>query len=136
MPSPAEITQFLRQWSDGDEQALEKLTPLLLMRRILVDSARSRKYAKRGGGARPVSLDEVPAVSHGRDEDILALDEALERLAAVDPRKAQVVELRCFGGLSLEETASVLRVTSRTVLREWDVAKGWLHQEMSGGRAK
>jgi RNA polymerase sigma-70 factor, ECF subfamily len=183
-PSPA-ITQLLRDWSDGDEQALEKLTPLLyeelhrmahgymrrersdhtlqttalineayvrlidwksvrwqnraqffavaarLMRRILVDFARSRNYAKRGGRERQmVSLDEASPVSPDRAGAILALDDALQSLSALDARKSQIVELRFFGGLTIEETAEVLSVSSRTVLREWDMAKAWLSREL------
>src|SRR5262249_17499151 len=162
---------MLQRWSDGDEQALETLTPILykelhrmahrymrqerpghtlqttalineaylrligwknvrwqnraqffgvsaqLMRKILVDFARSRSYAKRGAGARVISLEDAPAVSRDRARDILALDMALERLAAIDPRKSRIVELRFFGGLSLEETAEVLKVSSRTIRR-------------------
>ena len=176
---------MLQRWSDGDEQALETLTPILykelhrmahrymrqerpghtlqttalineaylrligwknvrwqnraqffgvsaqLMRKILVDFARSRSYAKRGAGARVISLEDAPAVSRDRARDILALDMALERLAAIDPRKSRIVELRFFGGLTLKETALVLKVTSRTILREWDLAKAFLHREMS-----
>lgn len=185
MPESQEITRLLQGWSDGDEQALAKLTPILykelhrmahrymrqerpghtlqttalineaylrligwknvrwqnraqffavsaqLMRKILVDFARSRNYAKRGSGARTVSLEEVPGISRDRAGDILALDEALQTLAAIDPRKSQIVELRFFGGLSLEETADVLKVSSRTVRRDWELAKAWLGREMS-----
>src|SRR5262245_54755777 len=107
-----------------------------LMRRILVDFARSRNYAKRGGGARvTVSLDEAATVSRDRAREILALDEALRSLAVIDPRKSQVVELRFFGGLSLDETAEVLSVSSRTVLREWDLAKAWLNRELRPEKA-
>ena len=101
-----------------------------LMRRILVDFARSRHYAKRGGGAQRVSLDEGLAVSDGSYEDVLALDEALNSLASVDARKSQVVELRFFGGLSLEETAEALQVSIDTVKRDWRFAKLWLLREL------
>jgi RNA polymerase sigma-70 factor, ECF subfamily len=185
MSASQEITRLLQDWSSGDEQALEKLTPLLykelhrmahrymrkerpghtlqttalineaylrlvgwkqvrwqnraqffgvsaqLMRKILVDFARSRKSAKRGAGARVVSLEDPSASSGDPGRDILALDEALERLAALDPRKSQIVELRFFGGLSLDETAEVLNVSSRTIRREWDLAKTWLGRAMS-----
>ncbi len=185
MSSSEEITQLLRDWGEGDEQALAKLTPLLyaelhrmahryirrersnhtlqttalineayvrlidwknvrwknraqffgvaarLMRRILVDFARSRNYAKRGGGVRMViSLEEAPAVSRDRAREIVALDEALQSLSVIDRRKSEIVELRFFAGLSLEETAEVLKVSSRTVLREWDLAKAWLSREL------
>jgi len=179
-----EITRLLQGWSEGDEQAMERLTPLLykelhriahrymrqerpchtlqttalineaylrligwknvqwqnraqffgvsaqLMRKILVDFARSRNYAKRGGGARVISIEEEPAIAQGRAQDILVLDDALQRLASFDPRKSRIVELRFFGGLSLEETADILKVSSRTIRREWELAKVWLAREM------
>ena len=102
-----------------------------IMRRILVDYARSRRYAKRGGGARQVSLDEGLIVSEGRSAEVVALDEALEGLAAIDQRKSQIVELRFFGGLSIEETAEVLGVSPGTVMRDWTLAKAWLRKEMT-----
>lgn len=185
MSANQEITRLLQGWNDGDEQALEKLTPVLyrelhrmahrymrqerpghtlqttalineayirligwknvrwqnrahffgvsaqLMRKILVDFARSRNYAKRGADARVVSLDEAPAVSRDSAQDILALDRALARLAEIDPRKSQIVELRFFGGLTLEEAAEVMNVSSRTIRRDWDLAKAWLSRAMS-----
>jgi RNA polymerase sigma-70 factor (ECF subfamily) len=102
-----------------------------LMRRILVDHARRRKYAKRGGGAHKVSLDEVMAVSPERGADLIALDDALEKLAAIDLRKSKVVEMRFFGGLSVEETAEALAVSSLTVKRDWKVAKAWLYNSLN-----
>ena len=102
-----------------------------LMRRILVDHARSRQYLKRGGGALRVSLEEVAIVSRERAADVVALDDALTSLAAVDARKSQVVELRFFGGLSIEETAVVLAVSPGTVMRDWTLAKAWLRREMT-----
>jgi RNA polymerase sigma-70 factor (ECF subfamily) len=103
-----------------------------LMRRILVDFARSRKYLKRGAGViHPLPLDDVPDVSSHRAAEIIALDDALQRLAEIDPRKSRIVELRFFGGLTVAETAAVLKVTPRTILREWDLAKAFLHREMS-----
>jgi RNA polymerase sigma-70 factor, ECF subfamily len=100
-----------------------------LMRRILVDSARSRKYQKRGAGAQKVSLDERLMVSEpGRD--LVALDDALEQLAKVDERKSKVVEMRFFGGLSVEETAEALSVSVDTVMRDWKLAKAWLLREL------
>ena len=102
-----------------------------MMRRILVDFARSRGYRKRGGGARPVSLDQAPAVSAQPSKDIVAVDNALNALAQVDARKAQVVELRFFGGLTAQETAEVLKVSEETVLRDWKLAKVWLVRELS-----
>lgn len=103
-----------------------------LMRRILVDHARSRNYQKRGGGAVNVTLDDVRVALPERGADLVALDDALESLARVDPRKSQVVELRFFGGLSVEETAEALKVSPETVLRDWRLAKVWLLREVSG----
>jgi RNA polymerase sigma-70 factor, ECF subfamily len=186
LPTTHEVTQLLKAWSAGDEQALEKLTPLVyeqlhrvaqhymagqrpdhtlqttalvnevylrlvdceqvrwrdrahfyavsarLMRRILVDFARSRGYQKRGGALRHISLDDAPTVCNEPDANLVALDDALKELAAVDERESRVVELRFFGGLSVEETAEVLGVSSDTVLREWRLARAWLLRELSG----
>jgi RNA polymerase sigma factor (TIGR02999 family) len=101
------------------------------MRRILVDFARARDYAKRGGGARKVSLDEAAMISGGRGRDLVALDEALNALAELDDRQSRVVELRFFGGLSLEEISEVLKVSVGTVRRDWSLARAWLHRELS-----
>jgi RNA polymerase sigma factor (TIGR02999 family) len=185
-PSPQEVTQLLLAWSNGDQAALEKLTPLVyqelhrlakrymggqrpghtlqttalvheaylrlidssqvrwqnrahffavsaqLMRRVLVDFARSRHYLKRGGGAVKVSLDEALEVCAERGAELIALDDALQHLAIIDPRKCQVVELRFFGGLSVEETAEALKVSPDTVLRDWRLARTWLLRELSG----
>ena len=185
--SAHEITQLLKAWTAGDEQALEKLAPMVyqelhrvarrcmagqkpghplqttdlvneaylrlvncsqmnwqhrahffamsaqLMRRILIDIARSRGYQKRGGGVVPLSLDEVPTVSSEPDKNLVALDDALKELAAVDCRKSKVVELRFFGGLSIKETAEVLKVSVETVVRDWRLAKIWLLRELSEG---
>jgi len=103
-----------------------------VMRRILVDYARSRLYAKRGGNARPVSLNDVPAIADDSLTGLLDVDIALNRLAKLDPRTAQVVELRYFGGLSVEETAEVLKVSPITVIRSWNFAKVWLLRELYG----
>src|SRR5881396_743780 len=184
MPSQ-DMTQLLVAWSNGDQQALETLVPLVeaelhrlarrylnnerpghtlqatalvneaylrlidwksvrwqnrahffgvsaqLMRRILVDFARSRLQAKRGGETRQVSLDEALVVSHDRAADLVALDDALAALATIEPRKSRVVELRFFGGLSVEETAEVLKVSPRTVLQDWNLARVWLLREIS-----
>ena len=184
--STHEITELLQAWNRGDDQALEKLTPLVYdelyraakrclsrgrrgdslqttalinelylrvidmrrvswqnrahffaicarqMRRILTDLFRSGQYLKRGGGAERVSLDTSVVVSPEARRDLLAIDEALNRLAAVDGRKSQVVELRFFGGLSVKETADVLKVSPDTVMRDWKLAKAWLHRELSG----
>ena len=101
-----------------------------IMRQILVDYARRRGYAKRGGDAQRVSLDEAMVVTEERAADVVALDEALESLAKFDPRKGQIVELRFFVGLSLEETAEVLGVSEGTVRRDWALAKAWLHNSI------
>jgi RNA polymerase sigma-70 factor (ECF subfamily) len=103
-----------------------------LMRRILVDFARSRHNLKRGGRAEQVSLDEALVISPERGADIVALDDALKTLASLDARQSQVVELRFFGGLSINETAEVLKVSEGTVRRDWSLAKAWLHRELSG----
>jgi RNA polymerase sigma factor (TIGR02999 family) len=102
-----------------------------LMRRILVDSARARKVQKRGGTAEMVSLDEASIVAREPGLDLVALDDAIKALAAMDPRKGQVVELRFFGGLSIEETAEELHVSAGTVMRDWRLAKVWLLRELS-----
>lgn len=185
-PSPHEVTQLLQAWSDGNQEALDKLAPLVyeelhrlarhymsgerlghplqttelvdeayvrlidwknvrwqnrahffgvaaqMMRRILVDAARSHRYAKRGGGACRVSLSEAADISPERGADLIALDEALQSLAAIDSRKARIVELRFFGGLSVDETAEVLKISPRTVMRQWSLAQAWLYRELSG----
>jgi RNA polymerase sigma-70 factor, ECF subfamily len=186
LPPTHEVTQLLKAWTAGDEQALEKLTPMVyrqlhriaqrymagqrsdhtlqtsalvnevylrlvdcgqvrwrdrahffavsaqLMRRILVDFARSRGYQKRGGGVAHIGLEEATWVCNEPDANLLALDEALQALAAIDERKSRVVELRFFGGLSVAETAEVLSVSTDTVLREWRLARAWLLRELSG----
>jgi RNA polymerase sigma factor (TIGR02999 family) len=185
-PSHQEVTLLLGEWSGGDQDALEKLIPLIqpelhrlahhymsrerpgqtlqttallneaylrlvdnprrdwqnrthfvaaasqLMRRIMVDRARERRALKRGGDAMTVRLTEAVLVSEERAEELLALDEALEKLAAQDPRKGQIVELRYFGGLTTEETADFLKISHRTVRREWRMAKVWLYCALSG----
>jgi RNA polymerase sigma factor (TIGR02999 family) len=103
-----------------------------LMRRVLVDHARSKNYQKRGGGAARVTLDEELIVSDEPGQDLVALDDALQALAQFDDRKSRVIELRFFGGLSVEETASVLKVSPDTVMRDWRLAKAWLLREMGG----
>jgi RNA polymerase sigma-70 factor, ECF subfamily len=189
-PHPREVTQLLRAWSEGDERALEHLTPLVydelhraakrymaherpgytlqttalvnevylrlvdsartswqdrahffavcakMMRRILVDWARSRRAAKRGGEARPIELETLPEVALGPATDLVALDDALNALAALDQRRSQMVELRFFGGLSVEETAEVLNVSPETVMRDWKLAKSWLRRELSRGGSR
>ena len=103
-----------------------------LMRRILVDYARSRNRAKRGGAAQRVSLEEAAVFSAARAPDLVALDDALDALAKLDERVSRVVELRFFGGMSVEETASVLKVAPQTVMRDWRFAKSWLLHELDG----
>jgi RNA polymerase sigma factor (TIGR02999 family) len=185
-PSLHEVTQLLQSWSEGNQEALDKLVPLVhaelhrlarhymsnerpghtlqttelvneayvrlidwknvrwqnrahffgvaaqIMRRILVDFARSRASAKKGGGTQYVSLSEAMTISPERGEDLIALDDALESLAELDARKSRIVELRFFGGLSVEETAEVLKISARTVMRDWGLAQAWLYRELSG----
>ena len=181
-----DVSLLLRAWSDGDQSALDRLTPIVydelrrlarrfmrnerpghslqtsalvneaylrlvdyermqwqnrahffavsaqLMRRILVDHAR-RHNLKRGGGVRHVALDEAAMLGGQACPDLVALDDAMNTLARLDPRKVQVVEMRFFGGLSVEETAEVLKVSPVTVMRDWSTAKAWLHRELAGG---
>ncbi len=181
-----EITQLLQAWRQGDERALEKLTPQVYrelhwaakrcmsrerqghtlqttalinelylrlsdlklidwqnrahffalcarqMRRILTDQARARQSHKRGGGVEPVLFDEALTVIPETSTDLVAVDDALNRLAKLDERKSQVVEMRFFGGLSVEETAQVLKVSPETVMRDWRLAKAWLLRALSG----
>jgi RNA polymerase sigma factor (TIGR02999 family) len=101
-----------------------------LMRRILVDYARRRQYQKRGAGALQVTLSEAESLGDQRAPDLVALDEALRSLAEIDPRRSRVVELKFFGGLSIEETAEVLKVSPTTVERDWTIAKAWLHKSL------
>jgi RNA polymerase sigma-70 factor (ECF subfamily) len=184
-PSCVQVSGLLRAWSEGDRDALGKLTPIVydelhrlarhymsrertghslqttalvneaymrlvdyksmkwqnrahffavsaqLMRRILVEHAR-RRNLKRGRGVQHVSLEETAIVAGERDKDLMALDDAMVALARLDPRKVQVVELRFFGGLSVEETAEVLKVSPVTVMRDWTTAKAWLYRELIG----
>jgi RNA polymerase sigma factor (TIGR02999 family) len=102
-----------------------------MMRHILVDAARARVTDKRGGMARKINLDEIPDVASGRDRELVAIDDALRSLTELDPRKAKVVELRFFGGLSVEETAAVLKISGQSVMRDWRLAKSWLMREIS-----
>ena len=180
---PEDVSGLLRAWSDGDEHALNALTPIVykelhrlagrylrreqsghslqttalvneaylrlvdykrmqwqnrahffavsaqLMRRILVDHAR-RHNLKRGAGVAHMSLDEASTIGSGRGADLVALDDAMNDLARLDARKAKVVEMRFFGGLSVEETAEVLKVSTVTVMRDWSTAKAWLYREL------
>ena len=184
--APPDLTQLLLAWSKGEQEALERLVPLVygelrrmasrymsreradhplqttalvheaylrlldskqvrwqnrghffavsaqLMRRILVDFARSRRTLKRGEGAPKVTLNEAIHGAAEPSEDLVALDDALQALSAIDQRKAKVVELRFFGGLSVEETADALGVSADTVMRDWKLAKVWLLRELSG----
>ena len=185
---PAEsLTQLLVAWSDGDREALDKLTPLVyeelrrlarrdmrrerpdhtlqttalvneaylrlvdqrsvrwrgrthffaiaarLMRRVLIDHARANRRDKRGGGAVKVALDEATTAGRERAVELLALDEALTALGEIDERKSRIVELRFFGGLSVEEIAEVVGVSPDTVTREWRRARAWLHHEIQRG---
>ncbi|HEV3333276.1 MAG TPA: sigma-70 family RNA polymerase sigma factor [Bryobacteraceae bacterium] len=181
-----DVSRLLQAWSNGDQRALERLTPIVydelhrlarhymrrerpghslqttalvneaymrlvdykrmiwqnrahffavsaqLMRRILVEHAR-RHNLKRGRGVQHVPLDEASIVGSGRDQDLVGLDDALNALARLDPRKVQVVEMRFFGGLSVEEIAAVLKLSPVTVMRDWSTAKAWLYREMAAG---
>jgi RNA polymerase sigma-70 factor (ECF subfamily) len=183
-PSPKEVTDLLNDWGNGDQEALNRLMPLVydelhrlasrylrhervghtlqttalvheaylklvdqkkanwhnrvqffaaaakVMRHVLVDYARSRKAAKRGGEYCRLSLDEAAISSQDKDADLLVLNEALDNLAAIDPQQSRVVELRVFGGLTVEDTAEALGISARTVKREWSMAKAWLHQQI------
>jgi len=104
-----------------------------VMRRVLVDAARARRYQKRGGGALRVTLDEGMLVTGDEGQDLVALDAALDALAVIDPRKSRVVEMKFFGGLTVEETAEILQVSGDTVRRDWRLAKMWLLRELRGG---
>lgn len=180
----SETTQLLLDWADGDEAALQALTPHIyrelrgmaaafvrrereqhtlqptalvhevylklvdvrkagwkgkahfyaacaeIMRRILVDAARRRSAARHGGGLKRINLREIPYSSHQKDSRLIALDDALNQLREADHRKARIVELRYFGGLSVGETAAVLKVSEETVTREWRLARGWLLAEV------
>ncbi len=106
-----------------------------IMRRILIDHARRHTYAKRGGGARQVSLDETATVVQDNLSEFLRLDEALKSLAEFDPRRSQVVELKYFGGLNNDEIADVLKISKNTVIRDWNMARAWLHSQLTGSAA-
>jgi RNA polymerase sigma factor (TIGR02999 family) len=119
----------------GDALEFESRAHLLAiaaqaMRHVLIDSAVSRKAKKRGGGKVPLSLDDAPIMAETRSEDLLALDEALQRLSAMDERQARVVECRYFGGMSIEETAAALGTSPATVKRDWVLARAWLNREL------
>ena len=105
-----------------------------IMRRILVDEARQRQRQKRGGGVLQVSLANAEGVSGEKTTDLVALDDALHSLAKIDPRKSRIIELRFFGGLTVQETAEVLKLSARQVARDWNLAQAWLFRELDGGR--
>ena len=156
--SPHDVTQMLHDWGEGDQGAAERLMPLVYdeLRKLaraylrreradhtlqptalvneaylkLVDHARSHAAEKRGGLRHKLSLDEANVLPAERALDLIELDDALRRLSEVFPRKGQVIELRFFGGLSVEETAHVLGVSDKTVMREWQSAKLWLYREL------
>lgn len=107
-----------------------------VMRRILVDQARRRHAAKRGSGSKPVSLTEIALAAEAPEVDLVAIDDLLQRLAARDRRQSQIVELRFFGGLTIEETAEVLRLSPATIKGEWRLARAWLYGELHGGEAR
>ena len=157
--SGQDVTKMLLAWGGGDRAALDKLIPLLknelhgiarcymglenpghtLQATALVNEAylrlvhhaRARRSDKRGGGLAPVTLDEGLAVSPGVGTDVVALDDALTALSKIDPRKGRAVELRFFGGLSVEETAEVLKISKESVMRDWKLARAWLMRELS-----
>ncbi|HKG46310.1 MAG TPA: sigma-70 family RNA polymerase sigma factor [Pyrinomonadaceae bacterium] len=106
-----------------------------IMRRILIDHARRHAFAKRGGGAQQVSLEEVAVITPDASRELVRLDEALKSLAEMDPRRSQVVELRYFGGLNNEEIAGVLHISENTVTRDWNMARAWLYQQLTGSGA-
>jgi len=153
--SGADVTQLLQAWCVGRQDALDKLLPAIYgeLRRLaasylrrerrdhtlqptaLVHEAFLKLVDQRGSGERPLSLDEALIVSPATDIDLLALDEALTRLAAIDPQQGRVVELRFFGGLTIDETAEVLHISAATVGREWTLAKAWLFAELGPGTA-
>lgn len=120
-----------RQSAEWQDRAHFFAVAAQIMRHILVDHARKYRYEKRGGGKRHVPLDEGAIVREERAGELVALDDALTRLAAIDPRKSQIVELRFFGGLTVEETAEVMKLAPITIMREWRAAKAWLWREIS-----
>jgi RNA polymerase sigma factor (TIGR02999 family) len=186
---PENVTRLLLEWSDGNQQALEEMLPLIYdelrhlahnflyrerpghtlqttalvheaylklidqrdarwqnrahffaiaaqaMRRILIDSARKHVAEKRGGGGEKLSLAEVASISLEPDDNLLALDEALNALADIDLQQSRIIELRYFGGLTIEETAEVMKLSPATIKREWAMARAWLHQALTGGES-
>jgi RNA polymerase sigma factor (TIGR02999 family) len=184
-PGPKDVTTLLVEWGNGNQAALNELTPLVydqlrllaarqlrrerahhtlqstalvheaylklidqrrvqwqdrehffaiasqMIRRILVSHARARKASKRGGGQTTLALDDSIALSGRKDMDLVAVDDALEGLSRMDPRQARIVELRFFGGLSIEGTAEVLGISTSTATRDWNLARAWLHRELT-----
>jgi len=126
----------LIRWKDVQWQSRTHFFAMAakLMRRVLLDAARQRHKKKRGGGIADTTFDEACVLNPQRPEDLIALDDALTELGELDPRKAQIVELRFFGGLSVDETATVMELSERTVMREWDRARAWLRLELSKSR--
>jgi RNA polymerase sigma-70 factor (ECF subfamily) len=126
---------YLRLADQGDARWQDRVhffaVAAKVMRQILIDHARRRTRAKRGGNQTRLSLDEAAILSDERAADLLALDEALSQLASLDPRKSRVVELRFFSGLTIEEVAEVLKVNPKTVARDWAMARAWIHRELA-----
>lgn len=151
MNPPGDVTRLLAAWTTGDEHALEQLMPLvynelhrmnrsqfyalasMAMRQVLVNHAKASLAKKRGGGQMNVSFGEVDAAVLMEAKDVLALHAAVNALHTIDPRKSRVVELRYFGGLSIEETAEALRVSPVTIKRDWQTARAWLPRELGMG---
>jgi RNA polymerase sigma factor (TIGR02999 family) len=134
LPASAVITHYNPpRWSMRRIRAHFFAMAAQMMRQILVDHARRQSAAKRGGNAVAVEIDESSAISKQPTLDLLALDDAMKRLAALDSRQCQIVELRFFGGLSIEETAEVMKISPATTKREWTTARLWLHNAMSNG---
>jgi RNA polymerase sigma factor (sigma-70 family) len=135
-PPIGEVSGLLKAWGDGDRAVLDRLTPIVYdeLRRLARSyMRRERPGHSRGAGVQHVSLEETAIVGGDRSADLVALDDAMNALARLDPRKVQVVEMRFFGGLSVEETAEVLKVSPVTVMRDWSTAKAWLYRELTGG---
>ena len=138
LQTTALLNQAYLQLTDATQPPWQNRTHFMavaaqLMRRIMVDHARTRHALKRGAGAIRVTLDETALVTEERAEELLALDEALEKLAVFDRRRCEIVEMRYFGGLTVEEIADVLKVHPNTVMRDWRAAKAWLYAELTTG---
>ncbi len=136
LQTTALINEAYLQLTDKTQPSWQNRTHFMavaaqLMRRIMVDHARARQTLKRGAGALRVTLDEAALVTEKRADELLALDEALEKLAEFDRRRSEIVEMRYFGGLTVEEIADVLKIHANTVMRDWRAAKAWLHAELT-----